>query len=101
MLPWAPKIPDEPVPIQLPGLIELQAKAAFWTRLATGVSVVTAATFLGLALYTELRWLIALPFFVAPLVPIAAETRIAEIRRIIEEQLRDRMRDDDDARAAA
>lgn len=93
MLPLEPKIPDEPVPFYLPGVVELQKKAAFWTRLATGASVVTALVFLWLALWGELRWLYALPFFVLPLVPIAAETRVAEIKRVIDRQLLDQMGD--------
>lgn len=91
MLPFAPKIPAEPVAIYLEGLVALQAKAAFWTRLATAVTVVSGAVFLGLALYGRVPWLIALPFFLAPMVPIAAETRVSEIRRVIDEQLRDRL----------
>lgn len=96
MLPLEPKIPSGPVPIHLDGLVALQQKSLFWARLATLVSVLTAFTFLLLALFGEVRWLIALPFFLFPLVPIAAETRIAEIKRVIDRQLLDRLRVPDD-----
>lgn len=91
MLPLEPKVPDEPVPFYLGGVVELQQKAVFWTRLATAASVLTAFVFLALALYQEVRWLVALPFFVLPFIPIAAETRVAEIKRVIDRQLLDRM----------
>lgn len=91
MLPVQPKIPDEPVPLHLTGLIQVHDKAVFWARLATAASVVTAAAFLALALFGSVRWIVAVPFFLAPLIPISAETRVQEIRRIIDEQLRDQI----------
>jgi hypothetical protein len=93
MLPMRPKIPSEPVPLYLEGIIEVHSKAAFWARFATGASVLAAGTFMALALLGHISLLVGLPFFLAPLIPIAAETRLMEIRRLIEDQLRDQIAD--------
>lgn len=88
-----PRIPHEPIPFYVDGLMDIQKRAAFWARLAVIVSLLVAVIVLWAAWDARIPWLLAIPVFLAPLVPIAAQTRIDELRTKTEEQIRDRLLD--------
>lgn len=97
----APRIPHERIPFYVDGLLDIQKRAAFWARTAVIGSLLVAVIVLWAAWDARIPWLLAIPVFLAPLLPIAAQTRIDELRTKAEEQIRDvlleRLREDDAA----
>jgi hypothetical protein len=74
-IPPPPRIPREPIPFHVDGIIEIQRSAQLWARLAVLASVLTGAIFLFLAWNGLVPWLLAIPFFLAPLLPIGGRPR--------------------------
>lgn len=94
-VPLSPRIPeDRPVPIWVAPVMELQAKARSWARLSGIVAMGVGVAGLGTAYYGAIPWWVALIGILLPLVPIAAETRITELGRKLEDQVRDRLMED-------
>ncbi len=89
----APRIPDEPIPFYVDGMLDIQKRALFWARSAVIASFLVAIIVLWAAWDARIPWPLAAPVFLAPLLPIAAQTRIEELRTKAEEQIRDRLLD--------
>ncbi len=93
-IPVTPPIPtDKPVAIWLEPVMELQRKGQFWARLSGIAAMVVGVGAMGAAYFGVLPWLVGIIGILIPLLPIAAETRIAELGRKLEDQVRDQMMD--------
>lgn len=84
-----PRIPQERIPFYVDGLMDLQKRALFWSRLAVYASVLVCLVVLWAAWNSLIPLYIAIPIFLTPLLPIAAQTRLEELGRKTEEQVRD------------
>ncbi len=84
-----PRIPQERIPFYVDGLMDIQKRALFWSRLAVYASVLVSLVVLWAAWNSLIPLYVAIPVFLTPLLPIAAQTRIEELVRKTEEQVRD------------
>ncbi len=84
-----PSVPEGRVPLYAGAILDIQRRALFWARASVAASLLAGLAALALAWRGTVPWVAALPFFLLPLLPIAAQTRIEELGRKTLDQIRD------------
>lgn len=84
-----PPVPTERIPFYVDGVLDIQKRAVFWARLAVWANVLVCLVILWAAWDRLIPLYIAIPIFLTPLLPIAAQTRIEELGNKVNDQIRD------------
>jgi hypothetical protein len=87
--PPPPPIPSTQIPFYVDGVMDIQRRALFWARLAVWVSVLVCIVVLWATWNGHIPLYIAIPIFLTPILPIAAQTRIEELGTKTQDQIRD------------
>ena len=82
-------VPDQAVPIFVEPVLDIQRRARFWARLSTIAMVLVAVASMFVAWSGRIPWWAAIALLVVAYFPLAAETRIVELREKLNLQLVD------------
>lgn len=87
--PPAVPVPSRRIPFHVDAVLDIQKRALFWARLAVLASVLVCLVVLWAAWNSRIPLYLAIPIFLTPLLPIAAQTRLEELGNKTHEQIRD------------